>query len=198
MSGRRGYPIGYVDLSFGGGFTDHRPGSPRRWALVPDRAIEASHVPPGRAAWLRHFATGAERRRLGGPGDRLTGVAFSPCGRLLAASGTDADIRLWTLADLLGAESRRGPGATNSTRMKTGDRDWGSRQHQAVSPCGSAMTPARKRITEYRAAEKRSGIPPGGRASVRAAWRRRLGRRRALPNADPHLRGAILRSGGPA
>jgi hypothetical protein len=38
---------------------------------------------------------------VGGPGDRLTGVAFAPDGRFLAATGTDADIRLWDLAELL-------------------------------------------------------------------------------------------------
>jgi WD40 repeat protein len=32
---------------------------------------------------------------VGDPADRLAGVAFAPDGRLLAASGTDADIRLW-------------------------------------------------------------------------------------------------------
>jgi hypothetical protein len=43
---------------------------------------------------------------VGGPDDLLSGVAFSPDGRLLAATGTDADIQLWVLADLLGAEIR--------------------------------------------------------------------------------------------
>src|SRR5262249_12675048 len=44
-------------------------------------------------------------------------------------------------------------------------------------------------IARERAAEKRSGLPPGGRASAQAAGGQWLGRSLALPNADPHLRG---------
>ena len=61
---------------------------------------------------LWDLATGTELRRVGGPGDRLTGVAFSPDGRMLAASGWDADIQLWALAEILGAEM---PGSLRAT-----------------------------------------------------------------------------------
>jgi hypothetical protein len=50
---------------------------------------------------------------VGGSGDRLIGVAFSPDGRMLGAIGNDADIRLWGLADLSGAEIRKDSGATD-------------------------------------------------------------------------------------
>jgi WD40 repeat protein len=36
----------------------------------------------------------------------VKGLAFSPDSRLLAATGSDADIRLWLLSDLLGAANR--------------------------------------------------------------------------------------------
>jgi hypothetical protein len=49
---------------------------------------------------------GAGLRPVGGPADRLTGAAYSPDGRPLAVTGNDADIRLWELANLLGAEAR--------------------------------------------------------------------------------------------
>jgi WD40 repeat protein len=62
---------------------------------------------------LWNVTTGRRLARLDGHADRLTGVAFSPDGRTLAATATDADIRLWTLADLFGDEIRRGPRATD-------------------------------------------------------------------------------------
>jgi WD40 repeat protein len=52
-------------------------------------------------------ATGAELRRVGDPADRIYSVAFSPDRRFLAATGTDGDIRLWVLAELL--ENRTQP-----------------------------------------------------------------------------------------
>jgi hypothetical protein len=47
------------------------------------------------------LATGAQLGRVGGPGDRLAGVAFSPDGRMLAASANDADIRLRDLGEVM-------------------------------------------------------------------------------------------------
>jgi WD40 repeat protein len=75
-------------------------------AFSPDGPWLASTGDPGRPARLWDLATGAVLRRLGGIGDRLTGVSFSPDGRTLVATGTDADIRMWVLADLSGAENR--------------------------------------------------------------------------------------------
>jgi WD40 repeat protein len=56
---------------------------------------------------LWDIATGAELRQVGGPDDRLTNVAFSPDGRTLAATGYDADVRLWDLGEILGARPSR-------------------------------------------------------------------------------------------
>jgi hypothetical protein len=52
------------------------------------------------------LATGTELWQVCGRGDRLTGVAFALDGRMLAASGTDADLRLWDLAEVLGSRNQ--------------------------------------------------------------------------------------------
>ena len=54
---------------------------------------------------LWSVATGAELGHVGSPADRLTGVVFSPDGKMLAATGYDNDIRLWDVTEVLGTQT---------------------------------------------------------------------------------------------
>jgi WD40 repeat protein len=54
---------------------------------------------------LWDVATSAELRGVGDADDGQSGVAFSPDGKVLVATGIDADIRFWDVAGILGAGS---------------------------------------------------------------------------------------------
>jgi WD40 repeat protein len=75
-------------------------------AFSPDGSWLASTRDPGRPARLWDLAGWRGDRPIGRLSHARDPLAFSPDGRTLAATKTHADIRLWLLSDLFGAENR--------------------------------------------------------------------------------------------